>query len=75
MIAAFTGIYEYYKGPYKVKKQILTLKDGEIKESTPLKLLELLKSKSSKPYKVDKAIQGLEKFKKNTDKVIDYLKA
>ena len=70
-----TAIYEYYKGPYKVKKQILTLEDGKIKESTPLKLLELLKSRSSKPYKVDKAIQGLEKFKKNSDKVIDHLKS
>lgn len=69
-----TAIYEYYKGPYKLRKQILTLKDGKIKESSPFKLLELIKSKGANPYKIDKAIEGLEKFKRNANKVIEHLK-
>jgi len=69
-----TAIYEYYKGPFKVKKQVLTLEDGEIKESSPLKLLELIQSKSSRPYKVDKAIQGLEEFREKVQESEEHLK-
>jgi len=69
-----TSIYEYHKGPYKVKKQVLTLEDGEVKESSPLKLLDLIKSKESQPYRIEKAIEGLEKFKNRVETVADELK-
>jgi len=70
-----TGIYEYYKGPYKIKKQVLTLKDGKVEESTPLKLLDLIKSNRANPYKIEKALDGLERFKGHVEGVMDDLRS
>ena len=72
---SLVGVYEYYKGPYKIKKQVLTLEDGEVKEASPIKLLDLIRKKEAPPYKVDKAIEGLEKFEKHVENVLEDLKA
>ena len=72
---ALIGVYEYYKGPYRIKKQVLTLEDGEVKEASPMKLLDLIRKKEAPPYKVDKAIEGLEKFEKHVENVLYNLKA
>jgi len=69
------SIYEYYKGQYKINKQVLTIdNEGKVQEVSPLVLLELVKSQAEKPYNIEAAVQKLKKLEEKVSEEKENLK-
>ncbi|MDI6850992.1 MAG: helicase-related protein [bacterium] len=69
------SVYEFYRGKYKIMKKILTTsEDEEIREETPLSLLNLIKKREKAPQKIENAIENLKRMKEKTEIIVEELK-
>jgi len=69
------GIYEIYRGDYRIDKRILSISEGGIKVESPLSLLELVRNKRIQPINLDNAAENLKKLdKKMEEEVKKYTK-
>jgi len=70
------GIYEFYRGKYKIMKEIMGINPHtkEINPETAIAFLDLIKKGRKNPEKIEMAIKSLKALKDETGNIVEDLK-
>ena len=75
-VEKIVGIYEFYRGKYKIMKKIMGINPHtkEINPETAIAFLDLIKKGRKNPEKIESAIESLKALKDETDNIKEDLK-
>ncbi len=75
-VEKIVGIYEFYRGKYKIMKKIMGInpRTKEINPETAIAFLDLIKKGRKNPEKIESAIESLKWLKDETDNIKEDLR-